>query len=123
MPIPMPMPIPRYPGFCQFHMEKKEFAIEMKTLYGFPYVLMHIMPFNEISNDNKTNLAWFKVNNKNRTRYETFLKLKLKNKHTRTTLSNCVLLSLLLTFNGHLEISASASRHWHSNINIVFNTV
>ena len=49
----------------------------------------------------------FKVNNKNiRTRYETFLKLKLKNKHTRTTLSNGVLLSLLLTFNVFLPGSS-----------------
>ena len=42
----------------------------------------------------------FKVKNKSlRTRYETCLKLKLKNKYTRTTLPNGVLLSLLLTFN------------------------
>ena len=63
MPIPMPIPIPSFPngpfpGFCQFHMEKKEFAVEMKTLYDFPYVLMHISPFNEISNYKKTNLSW-----------------------------------------------------------------
>ena len=42
----------------------------------------------------------FKGNNKNiRTRYETCLKLKLKNKYTKTTLSNGVLLSLLLSLN------------------------
>ena len=37
-----------------------------------------------------------KVNNKNtRTRYEMCLKLKLKNKYTRTTLPNGVLLSIV----------------------------
>ena len=37
-----------------------------------------------------------KVNSKNtRTKYEIFLKLKLKNKYTRTTLSNGVLLSIV----------------------------
>ena len=41
----------------------------------------------------------FKGNNKNiRTIYETCLKLKLKNKYSETTLSNGVLLSLLLPF-------------------------
>ena len=41
----------------------------------------------------------FKGNNKNiRTIYETCLKLKLKNKYSETTLSNGVLLSLLLLF-------------------------
>ena len=39
----------------------------------------------------------FKVNKKNpRTSYETYLKLKLKNKYTKLTLSNGVLRSLLL---------------------------
>ena len=45
--------------FCQFHVEKKEFAVEMKKLYDFPYFLIHIRPFNEISNNNKTNLTWY----------------------------------------------------------------
>ena len=41
----------------------------------------------------------YKGNNKNiRTIYETCLKLKLKNKYSETTLSNGVLLSLLLPF-------------------------
>ena len=43
MSIPMQMPrfsISRFPGFCQFRMEKKEFAIEMKTLHDFPYFLI-----------------------------------------------------------------------------------
>ena len=41
----------------------------------------------------------FKVNNKSTgTIYETCLKLKLKNKYSRATLSNGVLLSLLLNF-------------------------
>ena len=43
MPIPMPMPRfsnSRFPGFCQFRMEKKEFAIEMKRLHDFPYFLI-----------------------------------------------------------------------------------
>ena len=41
----------------------------------------------------------FKGNKKNiRTIYETCLKLKLKNKYSETTLSNGVLLSLLLLF-------------------------
>ena len=56
MPMPMPMPVPngRFPGFCQFRMEKKEFAVDMKTLHDFPYLLMHIRPFDVISNYNKT---------------------------------------------------------------------
>ena len=43
MPIPMLMSrlsCSRFPGFCQFHMEKKEFAIEMKALHDFPYFLI-----------------------------------------------------------------------------------
>ena len=32
----------RFPGFCQFRMEKKKLAVEIKTLYDFPYILMHI---------------------------------------------------------------------------------
>ena len=48
----------RFRGFCQFCMEKKEFAVEMKTLYDFPNFLMHIRPFGKISNHNKTNLTW-----------------------------------------------------------------
>ena len=43
--ILIPMPIrrfssSRFPGFCQFRMEKKEFATEMKTLHDFPYFLI-----------------------------------------------------------------------------------
>ena len=58
-------------------------------------------PFDVISNYNKTNLlGMFKVDNKNtRTRYVTCLKLKLKNKYIRTTLSNGDLLTLWLTLN------------------------
>ena len=48
----------RFPGFCQFRMEKKELALEMENLYDFPYSLKHIRPSDEISNHNKTNLAW-----------------------------------------------------------------
>ena len=56
MPIPMPMPIPICP-YRQFRMQKKEFALEIKIFYDFPYSLMHIRPFDEVS--------MFKVNNKN----------------------------------------------------------
>ena len=91
MPIPR-FPSGRFPKFCQFPMQKNELALEMKKLYDFPYSLMHIRPSDEIS--------MFKGNNKNiRTRYETCLKLKLKNKSIETTLSNGVLLSLLLSLN------------------------
>ena len=36
------MPIPRFPSdyfteFCQFRMQKKELALEMKNLFHFPY--------------------------------------------------------------------------------------
>ena len=104
----MLMPMLRFPNgcfsaFCQFCMEKKEFAVEMRTLYDFPYFLMHIGSFDVISNYSKTNLLGiyvFKVDNKNtRTRYEKCLKLKLKNKYIRMTLSNGVLLSLFITLN------------------------
>ena len=101
MPIPMPMLIPicpyrfpsgRFPEFCQFRMQKKESALEMKNLFDFPYSFMYIRPSDEIS--------LLKDNNKKiKTRYETCLKLKLKNKYTKTTLSNGVLLSLLLCLN------------------------
>ena len=84
------IPSGRLPEFCQFRMQK-ELALEMKNLYDFPYSLMHIRPSDEIS--------MFKGNNQNRTRYETRLKLKLKNKYTEATLSNGVLLSLLLSLN------------------------
>ena len=73
-------------------MQKNELALEMKKLYDFPTSLMHIRPSDEIS--------MFKGNNKNiRKRYETCPKLKLKNKSIATTLSNGVLLSLLLSLN------------------------
>ena len=75
----------------------------MKTLYNFAYFLIGIRPFDVISNYNNTNLLdiyMFKFDNKNtRAKYEVCLKLKLKNKYTRTTLSNGVLLSLILTSN------------------------
>ena len=58
MPI-VRFPDGRFPGFCQFHMEKKEFAVEMKTLCDFPYFLIYISSFNEISNYSKTNLRWY----------------------------------------------------------------
>ena len=86
------MPIPML--VC---IEKKEFAVEMKTLYDFPYFLMHIRLFAVISNYSKTNLGTYmlKADNKNtRTRCGIILKIKFKNKFTRTTLSNSVLLSL-----------------------------
>ena len=47
-----------FPGFSQFRMEKKEFAVEMKTLYDFAYFLMHITSFDVISIYNKTNATW-----------------------------------------------------------------
>ena len=47
----------RFPGFSQFRMEKKEFAVEMKT-YDSAYFLMHITPFDVISIYNKTNGTW-----------------------------------------------------------------
>ena len=47
------MPNNRFPGFFQFCMEKKEIVVGMKTLYDFSYFLMHIRPFDEISNYNK----------------------------------------------------------------------
>ena len=41
--MPIPMPIPRFSNsrlseFCQFRMEKKEIAAEMKMLHGFSYL-------------------------------------------------------------------------------------
>ena len=55
--------------------------------------------FRRDSNHKNTNLfGMFKVDNKNtRKRCETCLQLKLRNKYTRTALSNSVLLSSLLT--------------------------
>ena len=52
-------------------------------------------------------ICMFKGNNKNiRTRHEICLKLKLKNKYTETTLSNGVLMSLLLLWT-YLLLSSS----------------
>ena len=91
------MSMPRFPndrflGFCQFYMEKKEFADE-------DIVWFSIRPFDVISNYNETNLLdmyMLKVDNKNtRLRHETCLKLKLKSKYTRKTLSNGALLSIV----------------------------
>ena len=80
----------------------------MKTLYNFAYFLIGVRPFGAISNYNKENLLdiyMFKVDNKNTTaKYEVCLKLKLKNKYTRTTLSNGVLLSLILTSNVFINL-------------------
>ena len=91
MPIPR-FPSSRFPEFCQFRVQKKELALEMKNLSDFPYYLMHIRPFDEIS--------MVKGNNQSiRRRYDTGLQLKLKNKCTETTLSNGVLLFLLLSLN------------------------
>ena len=57
---------------------------------------------NNNKNNNKTNLTWHlyvksQQQKKNRTRHETYLKFKKQYKYTRTSLSNGVLLSLLLT--------------------------
>ena len=43
----------RLPGICQFRMEKKEFAVEMKTFYDFRYLLMH-SDFQLQQDNNKT---------------------------------------------------------------------
>ena len=72
MPIPMSIPtnaekpMPRFPngrfpGFCQFCMEKKElYSVEIKTLYyDFPYFLIYIRPFDLISSYNNTSLSWY----------------------------------------------------------------
>ena len=74
-----------FPGFSQFCMEKKEFAVEMKRLYDFPWFLMQFdvfRPFDVVSIYNKRNfigIYMFKVDNKiTRTRYEACLKLKLE---------------------------------------------
>ena len=93
----------RFPGFCQFRMEKKELALKVKNLYGFSYSLMHIRLLTRFPITTRQTLFgiyMFKGNNKNiRTRYETCLKLKLKNKYNEITLSNGVVLSLLLSLN------------------------
>ena len=75
----------------------------MKNLYDFSYSLMRIRLLTRFPITTRQTLLgiyMFKGNNKNiRTRYETCLKLKLKNKYTKITLSNGVLLSLLLSLN------------------------
>ena len=80
----------------------------MKDLYDFPYSIMHIRPSDEIPITTRQTLAGIsmsKGNNKNiRRRYEIRLKLELKNKYTETTLSNGVLLSLLLSLNVFLHL-------------------
>ena len=60
MTIPMPMLIPRSPyrdlqmavslDFVSFIWKKKEFAVDIKSLYDFPYFLMHIRLFKEVPN-------------------------------------------------------------------------
>ena len=81
------MSIPRFPNglfpeFCQFRMEKKRLALEIKNLSDSPYSLIHIRFSDEISNNSETNLTWHlhvQGNNKNiRTRDKTCLKLKPK---------------------------------------------
>ena len=47
-----------FPGFCQFCMEKKV-VIEVKTLYDFPYFLMHIRFIDVIFNYNTTTYLVF----------------------------------------------------------------
>ena len=80
--IPIPIPMPRFsnscfPGYCQFRMEKKEFAVEMKTLHHFPHFL--IIPglltlFPNAARQTLLGIYMSKVANKNaRTRYETCL--------------------------------------------------
>ena len=101
MPI-LRFPRGRFPGFFQFRMEKKELALKMKNLYDFSYSLMRIRLLTRFAITTRQTLLGiylFKGNNKNRTRLETCLKLELKNKYTETTLSNGVLLSLLLSLN------------------------
>ena len=75
----------------------------MKNPYDFSYSLMHIRLLTRFPITTRQALLgiyMFKTNNKNiRTRYETCLKLKLENKYIETTLSNGVLLSLLLSLN------------------------
>ena len=48
MPIPR-FPSGRFPTFCQFRMQKKKLALEIKNYYDFPYFLMHRRPSDEIS--------------------------------------------------------------------------
>ena len=99
------MPMPRFPNscfprFCQFCMEEKKFAVEMKTLNDFSFFLMHIRQFEVIFSPYEADLLGIymsKVDNKSsRIRYKTYLKLKLKNnKHTRMTLSNGVVVFIV----------------------------
>ena len=51
-------PSGRFPGFCQFRVEKKELALEMKHLSDFQYSLMHIRPSDETSIHNKNKLKF-----------------------------------------------------------------
>ena len=80
MPIPMPMPRfsnSRFYGFCQFRMEKKEFAVQMKTLHDFPYFLFIsglLTRFPITTRQTLLGIYMFIVDNKNaRARYETCL--------------------------------------------------
>ena len=57
-------------------MEKKEFGLEMKTLYDFPFFLMHARPFDVITNCSKPNLEIYMLKvyiKSKRTRHETCL--------------------------------------------------
>ena len=51
-------PSGRFPRFCQFRLEKKELALEMKHLSDFQYSLTHIRPSDETSIHNKTDLMF-----------------------------------------------------------------
>ena len=107
MSIPMMMLMPsfsngRFPEFCQRHKEK-EFVVKLRNciiFHTFWCISDLLTWFSFTIKKTLLGILVFKVDNKNtRTRYETCLKLKLQNQFTRTTLSNGVLLSLLLNLN------------------------
>ena len=89
-----------FPELCQFWMEKKEFTVEIQILYGSSYFLIHERPFHVIPNDNivkQHGIYVFRVDDRNnRTRCDSYLKLKLKNKYIRMTLPNSLMLSYSL---------------------------
>ena len=77
----------------------------MKNLYDFPYSLMHTLwcisglltRFPIATGQTLLGIYTFIGDNKNiRTRYETCVKLKLKDKYTETTYSNGVVLSFVI---------------------------
>ena len=80
MPISMPMrrfSNSHFPGFCQFRIEKKEFAVEIKTLHDYPCFFHQIRRFDVFlitARQTLLGIYMFKVDNKSpRTRYETCL--------------------------------------------------